>query len=124
MSQLRQPSAAGYFYPDGKDKLREQVDWLLRIGYQDKLFDHISGLVAPHAGYIYSGRTAAFAYNTIRKPRRNNPMRFSYCIYQYYFNVLTIVFRMIFTKSIIIYFSSMNGPSFYMHKLIKNNINQ
>ena len=66
MSQLRQSSAAGYFYPGDKDKLRKQVDWLLRIGYKDKIFENISGLVVPHAGYVYSGRTAAFAYNTIK----------------------------------------------------------
>jgi len=39
MSQLRRSSAAGYFYPGDKDKLREQVDWLLRIGYKDKIFE-------------------------------------------------------------------------------------
>jgi MEMO1 family protein len=66
MAQLRHPSAAGYFYPGDKGKLTEQIDWLLKIGHKDKIFDNISGLVAPHAGYIYSGRTAAFAYNTIK----------------------------------------------------------
>ena len=66
MNQLRQPFAAGYFYPGDKDKLIDQVDWLLSIGHKDKVFNKISGLVAPHAGYIYSGRTAAFAYNTIK----------------------------------------------------------
>jgi hypothetical protein len=66
MAQLRHPSAAGYFYPGDKDKLREQIDWLLRIDYKDNVLNNIAGLVAPHAGYIYSGRTAAFAYNTIK----------------------------------------------------------
>jgi AmmeMemoRadiSam system protein B len=66
MSQLRRPSAAGYFYPGDKDKLKEQLDRLLTIGQKDKIFENISGLVAPHAGYIYSGKTAAFAYNTVK----------------------------------------------------------
>jgi hypothetical protein len=66
MTQLRHPSAAGYFYPGDKNKLREQIDWLLRIDYKDKVLNNIAGLVVPHAGYIYSGRTAAFAYNTIK----------------------------------------------------------
>jgi MEMO1 family protein len=66
MSQLRQPYAAGYFYPSDKYKLKEQIDWLLKTGYKETSFDNISGLVVPHAGYIYSGRTAAFAYNTIK----------------------------------------------------------
>jgi hypothetical protein len=72
MSQLRHPSAAGYFYPGDKDKLREQVEWLLTIGHKDKIIDNIAGLVAPHAGYIYSGRTASFAYNTIRDKNFKN----------------------------------------------------
>lgn len=66
MNQYRHPFAAGYFYPGDEDKLREQLGWLLNIGRKDKIFDKVSGLVAPHAGYIYSGRTAAFAYNTIK----------------------------------------------------------
>lgn len=66
MKQFRQPYAAGYFYPGEKDKLREQLDWLLRNSNMNKSFDNITGLIAPHAGYIYSGRTASFAYNTIK----------------------------------------------------------
>lgn len=66
MKQNRQPFAAGYFYSGDKDKLKDQIDWLLRTSNKGKVFDNITGLVAPHAGYIYSGRTAAFAYNTIK----------------------------------------------------------
>jgi MEMO1 family protein len=66
MSQLRQPYAAGYFYPADKNKLKEQLDWLLKIAHKETSYDNITGLIAPHAGYIYSGRTAAFAYNTIK----------------------------------------------------------
>ena len=66
MSQLRHSSAAGYFYPGDKDKLIKQVDWFLSIGNKDNIFENISGLVVPHAGYVYSGKTAAFAYNTIK----------------------------------------------------------
>jgi MEMO1 family protein len=66
MTNLRQSSAAGYFYPGDQGKLREQISWLLRIGSKDKVFDNIAGLVVPHAGYIYSGKTAAFAYKTIK----------------------------------------------------------
>jgi hypothetical protein len=66
MTQLRQPSAAGLFYPGDKGKLREQVELLLSEGHNNTVLDNITGLVAPHAGYVYSGRTAAFAYNTIK----------------------------------------------------------
>jgi MEMO1 family protein len=72
MNQYRHPFAAGYFYPGDEVKLREQVEWLLSIGRKEKTFDRVSGLVAPHAGYIYSGRTAAFAYNTVKDKSYKN----------------------------------------------------
>jgi MEMO1 family protein len=72
MNQYRHPFAAGYFYPGNKDKLKEQVEQLLGIGHIEGTLDNISGLVAPHAGYIYSGRTAAFAYNTIKDKSYRN----------------------------------------------------
>ena len=72
MSQLRQPAAAGLFYPADKNKLKKDVDWFLSIGDTDKVFNHVTGLVAPHAGYIYSGRTAAIAYNTIKNKHYKN----------------------------------------------------
>jgi AmmeMemoRadiSam system protein B len=72
MSQFRPSSAAGYFYPGNKDKLNEQVESLFRTIDTEKTFNHISGLVAPHAGYIYSGKTAAHAYNTIKEKSYKN----------------------------------------------------
>jgi len=72
MNQFRSPSAAGYFYPGSKDKLNQQIELLFRDTSTNNTFGKISGLVAPHAGYIYSGKTAAFAYNTIRERNYNN----------------------------------------------------
>lgn len=72
MSQFRPSSAAGYFYPGDKNKLNEQINSLFRSVKSDKPIEHISGLVAPHAGYIYSGLTAAYAYNTIKEKKYNN----------------------------------------------------
>lgn len=60
MLQIRPPAVAGAFYPDSPDILRRDV--------QDYLGQAISSgpppkaLIAPHAGYIYSGPTAGFAY--------------------------------------------------------------
>jgi hypothetical protein len=72
MSQFRSPTAAGYFYPGNKDKLIEQITLLFRTVKSDKTFNHIAGLVAPHAGYVYSGKTAAYAYNTIKEKKYKN----------------------------------------------------
>ncbi len=72
MSQLRHPSAAGFFYPGDKDKLNEQINLLFRNVKSTDTFNNVSGLVAPHAGYIYSGLTAAYAYNSIQNNNYKN----------------------------------------------------
>lgn len=72
MSLFRIPSAAGYFYPGNKNTLIAQIDSLFRAVKSEKTLNHVSGLVAPHAGYIYSGKTAAYAYNTIKEKKYTN----------------------------------------------------
>jgi AmmeMemoRadiSam system protein B len=39
-------------------------DYLLNIKI-DGSFNSVAGLIAPHAGYVYSGKTAAYGYKTI-----------------------------------------------------------
>jgi len=65
--KVREPAVAGMFYPDNPDVLKEQIKiFLNNAKVDDKKNDlPVSGIVAPHAGYVYSGQTAAFAYKTI-----------------------------------------------------------
>lgn len=61
MSRIRPPAVAGMFYPGNPAVLQRTVDELLaaatpHAGAQPK------ALIVPHAGYIYSGSTAALAY--------------------------------------------------------------
>ena len=65
METIRKPAVAGMFYPDDKNVLERQINTLLANYKPDEEFKNINGIVSPHAGYVYSGRTAAFAYNTI-----------------------------------------------------------
>lgn len=57
---MRVPVAGG-FYPFDKVKLKEQVDSFLVEKERVKAF----GAVVPHAGYIFSGRTAGKTYSSI-----------------------------------------------------------
>ncbi len=66
MNKVRKPSAAGYFYPSSPQKLREELSLLLSVARPETIPADIIGIVSPHAGYVYSGRTAAFAYNLIK----------------------------------------------------------
>ncbi|MCW8827358.1 MAG: AmmeMemoRadiSam system protein B [Gammaproteobacteria bacterium] len=57
----RQPAVAGLFYPADPDELHEMVQDMLQNAH--KLPGHqVKALIAPHAGYIYSGPIAASAY--------------------------------------------------------------
>jgi len=59
----RQPAVAGSFYPAGPKELRAQVERLLHEARPPAL--SAKALIAPHAGYIYSGPIAATAYATL-----------------------------------------------------------
>ncbi len=67
MSQVRKPAVAGYFYPAEASKLKDEVKILLQITESEKLPGRLFGIVVPHAGYIYSGKTAAFGFNLLNK---------------------------------------------------------
>lgn len=67
MESIRQPAVSGTFYPSSSTQLKDQVRQFLDITRTDDKFKSLTGLVSPHAGYMYSGKTAAYAFNTIDK---------------------------------------------------------
>jgi MEMO1 family protein len=69
MNKLRKPAVAGMFYPSNPQKLKKEIETLLSISQPAISVKNIFGLVLPHAGYIYSGRTAAFGFNLIKEKR-------------------------------------------------------
>lgn len=64
--KIRHQQVAGYFYPAEKEKLQKDIALILQAAKSEKSFNKIFGIVAPHAGYIYSGKTAAYAYNLLK----------------------------------------------------------
>jgi AmmeMemoRadiSam system protein B len=64
--KIRHQQVAGYFYPAEKDKLQKDISLMLQLAKTEKSFDKIFGIISPHAGYVYSGRTAAYAYNLLK----------------------------------------------------------
>ncbi len=61
---VRQPAVAGMFYPENPMLLQRQVDDMLASGSSPSL--RPKALIVPHAGYIYSGPTAASAYRLLK----------------------------------------------------------
>ena len=60
----RAPQVAGSFYPDNPRLLREEVTRLIQLA-DLSLRGEVIGLLAPHAGYVYSGSVAGSAYSTV-----------------------------------------------------------
>jgi len=67
---IREPVAAGQFYPDGKEDLEGMIKYCYEHKYgpgnqpiepSKKIF----GIICPHAGYVYSGPTACHSYKSI-----------------------------------------------------------
>ena len=67
MKQVRKPAVAGYFYPSDPDKLRKQVETLIDLALPSGSYKNIFGIISPHAGYIYSGRTAAYGFKLLKE---------------------------------------------------------
>ena len=58
---IRQPAVAGLFYPSDPRELARTVDRLLALADAEPA-PGLRALVAPHAGYVYSGPVAAAAF--------------------------------------------------------------
>lgn len=65
MKEIREPAVAGAFYPDNPEVLSRDVKRFLENAKKEKLEGEIVALISPHAGYMYSGQVAAYAYKLI-----------------------------------------------------------
>ena len=64
---IRKPAVAGTFYPDDPIKLRKMVAEFLNQAKPSDILP--KAIIAPHAGYIYSGPIAGSAYATLKPAR-------------------------------------------------------
>ncbi len=65
-TSVRRSVIAGSWYPGNAKQLRAMIDEFLNNVPAQKLDGELVGLIAPHAGYIYSGQVAAYAYAQLR----------------------------------------------------------
>lgn len=66
---IREPAVAGSFYPGSAPALARTVDQLLdeaAVAPPAQARHRLRGVIAPHAGYVYSGPVAASAYALVR----------------------------------------------------------
>lgn len=65
--KVRRPAAAGGFYPGSAEALGRQVDDCLEKAEAPELPGRLVAVMAPHAGYVYSGGVAGYAYKLLQK---------------------------------------------------------
>jgi AmmeMemoRadiSam system protein B len=73
---VKGPDVAGIFYPDNPITLENNVSMFLDEGVALKDISNITmpiAVLAPHAGYIYSGPVAGSAYKNLSMILENNP---------------------------------------------------
>ncbi|MBR9978627.1 MAG: AmmeMemoRadiSam system protein B [Bacteroidetes bacterium] len=87
--KIRPPAVSGLFYPDDPTMLTLTVDRLLEKHQTPDDSGIPIGIVSPHAGYAYSGPTAAYAYTLLQR----RPFRTAVIIspsHREYFNGISI----------------------------------
>lgn len=62
---MRVPVVSGQFYPRSKNDLNSEIS--KSFADVPSIKRDVFGAVVPHAGYIYSGNTAAYVYSTLPK---------------------------------------------------------
>ncbi len=63
---IKEPNVAGAFYPDAPAELSQMIDGFLESAKPEPVEGEIFVLISPHAGYGFSGQTAAFGYKLIK----------------------------------------------------------
>jgi hypothetical protein len=61
--EIRRPAVAGSWYPDDKAVLSDEIDRYLSNAGRENL--NVKAVIVPHAGYMFSGQTAANSFKQI-----------------------------------------------------------
>ncbi len=65
-SSIKQPEFGGQFYPEQQEELSTMIGNFLEKSGPKPVSGDIFALISPHAGYGYSGQTAAFGYKLVK----------------------------------------------------------
>ncbi len=62
---VRKPVVAGSWYTDDPRALRSQIDGFLEKAHIGEIPRKPAAVISPHAGYMFSGQVAAYAYKAV-----------------------------------------------------------
>jgi MEMO1 family protein len=65
MDPVREAVVNGTFYPDNPEKLTGQIKKYLDNAEFETIEGAITGMISPHAGYVYSGQVAAYGMKAL-----------------------------------------------------------
>lgn len=65
INEIRPSPIAGHWYSANPNVLRDEIQSYLNKANLPSINGGVVGLVAPHAGYRYSGQTAAYSFKTV-----------------------------------------------------------
>lgn len=63
---IRMPVVAGAFYESNATALKNEINTFFSEVNPPEIIGKIYGIISPHAGYIYSGKTAAYGYKLLK----------------------------------------------------------
>ncbi len=66
-AKIKYPNVSGQFYPSNKDSLSSQIDSFFNNVKKNPSLknEDIFAIMVPHAGYVYSGQVAAYAFKSL-----------------------------------------------------------
>ncbi len=69
--QVRQPAVAGMFYPGDEKTLKAKINGFLEKVDTAEFEGNLKMVIAPHAGYEYSGGVAAYSFKAVQEAKNN-----------------------------------------------------
>lgn len=73
---IREAVHAGSWYSKSASELKIQLNcWLEQAKAEVTTVSQLKGLIVPHAGYAYSGPTAAYSYKYLKKYQPNEKLK-------------------------------------------------
>ncbi len=67
---IRKAQFSGTFYPDDPKELRKMLEYFYNNADVEATSEDCLGLIIPHAGYVFSGQTAAYSFKYISKLKK------------------------------------------------------
>lgn len=91
-AQVRRAAVAGQFYPREPETLRRDALQYIEGSGVESAAENVLTVVAPHAGYIYSGPTAGYAYARVKGKRPKRVVLLG-CSHRYYLDTASVFIR-------------------------------